>query len=62
VGVGFLDSSQKKVSTRLDAKPPLIEVNRNRGRGDAPREMHIKKPLNNSHKVNLASFAEETAE
>ncbi len=46
----------------IGGKARLIEMDRNGGRSDPPREVNAKKPFDDSHEINLAALGQQTAE
>ncbi len=46
----------------IGGKARLIEMDRNGGRSDPPREMNAKKPFDDSHEINLAALGQQTTQ
>ncbi len=40
----------------------MIEMDRNGGRSDPPREMNAKKPFDDTREINLAALGQQTTE
>ena len=50
------------VNTMVRRPMTLIEMDRNGGRSDPPREMNAKKPFDDSHEINLAALGQQTTQ
>jgi hypothetical protein len=46
----------------MGGKTGLTEMNGDRRRGNAPRKVDAKEPIDDTHEVNFAAFQEETTE
>jgi hypothetical protein len=51
-----------KMFDEVCGKIRLVEMDSYKRRGDAQKKMNTKKPFNNSHEINLATFSKKTTE